>query len=95
MMQKEPAITVATVTAFVTAIIGLLVAFGVDVSEDQRNAILGVIGPAFLIILAIGPIIRQFVYAPKSVKKIANDQYEAGLPPPDPQPDVPPPDDVP
>lgn len=95
MLQREPAITVSTVTAFVTAVIGLLIAFGMDISEDQRNAILGVIGPAFVVILALGPIVRQFVYAPKTVKQIANQQYDAGKPPTESQPEVPPPADVP
>ena len=91
MMQKEPAITVATVTAFVTAVIGLLVAFGLDISTEQRDAILGVIGPAFVVILALGPIVRQFVFSPATVEKIAADQYAAGVPPTDDVPNVPPP----
>ena len=94
MMEKEPAITVATVTAFVTAIIGLLVAFGLDISKEQQDAILGVIGPTFLVILAVGPIVRQFVYAPKTVERLANEQYDAGKPPTQPQPEVPPPAEV-
>lgn len=89
MLEREPAITVATVTAFVTAIIGLLVAFGIDISTEQRDAIIGVIGPAFIVILAIGPIVRQFVYAPKTTERLVTDAYKAGTPPTQPKPEVP------
>lgn len=69
-MQKEPALTVATVTAFVSAIIGLLVAFNIDITENQRDAILTVIGAAFPIIILVGGVIRQFVWSPNSVEDI-------------------------
>lgn len=42
-MNREPALTVGTVTAAVTAVLALLVAFGLDLTDDQRNAILGVV----------------------------------------------------
>ncbi|MDA3643770.1 hypothetical protein LZ318_11995 [Saccharopolyspora indica] len=42
-MKKEPVITVAGVTAAVSAVIALLVSFGVDLTEDQTKAILGVV----------------------------------------------------
>lgn len=42
-MKNEPVITVAGVTAAVTAVIALLVSFGVDLTQDQQNAILGVV----------------------------------------------------
>lgn len=42
-MNREPIITIASLTAGVTAIIGLLVAFGIDVSKDQQVAILAVV----------------------------------------------------
>lgn len=40
-MKTEPLITVASITALVAAIVGLVVAFGVDLSDDQQTAILG------------------------------------------------------
>ncbi len=42
-MNTEPAITIASVTALVAALITLLVAFGVDISTDQKAAIMGVV----------------------------------------------------
>lgn len=41
-MQNEPLITVGTITAAVTAVLTLLVAFGLDLTEAQSTAILGV-----------------------------------------------------
>lgn len=49
-MRKEPAITLGTISAAVAAILTLLVAFGLDISEDQQTAILGVVA-------TVGPIV--------------------------------------
>ncbi|MDN4174747.1 hypothetical protein QWY28_17430 [Nocardioides sp. SOB77] len=43
-MNREPALTVGTVTAAVTAVLALLVAFGLDLTSEQQAAILGVVG---------------------------------------------------
>lgn len=53
-MQNEPVVTVAAVTAVVAAIIGLLVAFGVDLSDDQQKAILALVAVA-------GPVVAGLV----------------------------------
>ena len=42
-MDREPLITAGAITGAVTAVIALVVAFGVDVTEDQQAAILGVV----------------------------------------------------
>ena len=58
-MKREPAITVGTVSAAVAAVLTLLVAFGLDITEEQQTAILGVvatIGP-----LVAGLLIRRRV----------------------------------
>lgn len=52
-MRSEPVITTATITAAVAALLGLLVAFGVDLSDDQQKAILGVIA-------AVGPLVAAY-----------------------------------
>lgn len=52
-MKREPIITTATVTAAVSAVIGVLVAFGVPLSDGQTEAILilvGVIAPLIVIV---------------------------------------------
>lgn len=58
-MKNEPAVTVASITAGVTAILGLLTAFGLPLTDEQTTAILGVvavIGP-----LVVGFIARRYV----------------------------------
>src|SRR5699024_10918723 len=49
-MKREPAITVGTVSAAVAAVLTLLVAFGLDITEEQQTAILGVVA-------TIGPLV--------------------------------------
>ena len=58
---KEPAVYISAVTGLLTAIIGVLVAFGVDVSDAQQNAILGCVAAFSTVIVLVGPIIRGFV----------------------------------
>lgn len=43
-MKNEPLVTRASITALVAAVLALLVSFGVDLSNDQRTAILGIVG---------------------------------------------------
>lgn len=42
-MTREPLVTAATITALVTALIGVLVAFGIDLTDDQQKAVLGLV----------------------------------------------------
>lgn len=58
-MQKEPVLTGATVLSLVTAIIGLLTAFGVDITADQKAAILTVVGIVAPIV--VGLVVRSKV----------------------------------
>lgn len=51
-MKNEPLVTVATITAAVTAVLSLLVAFGIDLSADKQTAILGVVAVAGPLIVA-------------------------------------------
>ena len=52
-MKNEPLVTVATITALVGAVIGLLVAFGVPLTSDQQTAILGVTTVAAPLVVAL------------------------------------------
>jgi hypothetical protein len=52
-MTREPLVTAATVTALVTAVIGLVVAFGIDLSTEQQTAILGVVAVAAPLVVAL------------------------------------------
>jgi hypothetical protein len=77
-LKSEPAVIVSTVTALLTALIGFGAAFGLDVSEDQRNAIIGVVAPAVAVIALVGPIIRGFVYSPASTEKLVDAAHQTG-----------------
>ena len=57
-MKNEPVLTVAGVTAAVSAVIALLVAFGVDLTEAQTNAILGVVAVAAPLVVVVA---RKYV----------------------------------
>ena len=52
-MKNEPAITSGSVTALVTALVGLLVAFGVPLSTEQQTAIIGLVAVAAPIVAAL------------------------------------------
>lgn len=66
--STEPLFTVGTITAAVTAVIGLLVAFGLPVSDDQQTAILAVVAVAAP--LAVAALARKRVYSPATVAKL-------------------------
>jgi len=51
-MNKEPLLTVASVTAFTVAAIALLVSFGIPVSDAQSQAILGVVAVVAPLVVA-------------------------------------------
>lgn len=57
-MNREPAL-VGAVIAAATAIVAVLVAFNVPMTEQQQDAILGAIGPVLLLVLGLAT--RQFV----------------------------------
>lgn len=78
-MTKEPAVIISTITAFATALIGALVAFGVDFTEEQRDAILSTLAAGFAVIMLLGPVIRQFVFSPNSTQELVNKAEEAGV----------------
>ncbi len=84
-MEKEAAVITTTVTAFLVALLGFLAAFGLDVSEDQKDAIVKMVIPTAGIILVIGPVIRQFVFSKRSTLTLVDKAYEVdpktGVPP--------------
>lgn len=92
-MQKEPATIISSVVALITEVVGLLVAFGIDVSQAQQTAIIATVTALSGVIALVGPIIRGFVFSPASVEKISGESYAAGVPPTDPVPPVPEPAD--
>ena len=49
-MKTEPAVTIGAVTSAVASLLALLVAFGVDLTQEQQVAVLGVVA-------AVGPLV--------------------------------------
>jgi len=95
MIQNEPAVGIgASLSAALYAIFLILKASGVDVTDDMTNGINALIVALCAIPAVGGFLTRFFVYSPNSVEKIANTQYNAGVPPTEPQPELPPPAEV-
>ncbi len=94
-MKTEPSIGIgASLSAVLFAVFAILKASGVNVTDDMTNGINALIVALCAIPVVSGVITRFFVYSPNSVETIANTQYSAGLPPVEPQPDIPPPAEV-
>ncbi|MDF2757819.1 MAG: hypothetical protein K0S99_451 [Thermomicrobiales bacterium] len=66
-MKSEPVGIIAAITVFIGAILTALAAFGLDVTEEQRNAIVGVAVAAVPVIGFMAAAIRHYVYSPRTV----------------------------
>ena len=78
-MRHEPAVILGAVTDLVTAIIAVLVAFGVNVSADQRDAVLAlVVALAGLAPLVSGLLTRQRVFSPATVEELTAPEGQPG-----------------
>lgn len=75
-MQSEPAITITAITTAVTAILGLLVAFGLDIDSAQQNAILTAIAAVWAIVTPLW--IRSKVWAPDTVEEVVEEAHVRG-----------------
>lgn len=51
-MKNEPLVTLASITAGATALLALLVAFGIPITQEQQIAILGVVAVAAPFVVA-------------------------------------------
>lgn len=72
-MNKEPLVTVSTITAIAAAVIGVLVAFAVPLTEDQQVAILALVG-------VLAPVVVALVVRPKVTPEAkAQDRERAAL----------------
>lgn len=89
--QTEPLITVGSIVAIVSAILVFLKSFGVDITADQQDAIRNIVAILAPVVLAF--VARQFVYSPASTERIQQAAYQAGTPPVEPKPELPPPAD--
>ena len=68
---REPVITTATITAAVTALLALVVAFGLDLDQAQQAAILGTTAVAAPVIVSI--VARRYVVPSAAVVERIDD----------------------
>lgn len=66
--RREPAVLIGLIMAFVTAVLNLVVLFGVDLSTEQSAGIVSVVDTFLLVLTAV--LIRGKVYAPATVKQL-------------------------
>lgn len=86
-MNSQPVITITLITSFVSAVFAALVYAWPDVDPNLEKTINGLIIAAWPLVTAAWTWHR--VYAPTTVKRIADEQYKAGTPPTEPQPEIP------
>lgn len=75
LMQVEPVL----VTQLVAAILALAVAFGAPINDEQRQAVLQVVGIVVSIFLGGAVIARSRAYAPATVEREKAAAYEQGV----------------
>ena len=81
-LTSEPAVTTgASVAAVVVAVLGLLTAFGVDLTPDQSAAILAVVAVVAPIVTAF--LIRRQVWSPAGLAQVMPVHEGAGPSPED------------
>lgn len=78
-MTKEPAQIIGYLTGAATAVIALLVAFGLDLTQEQQAAILGVV--AVVAPVVAGLVIRSAVFSPNSAQNAADQAAKTGVAP--------------
>ncbi len=78
LFKSEPAVVVSTITAFLGAIIGVFIAFGADISEEQKQSVLYAVGPCVGVIFLLGFLIRGMVYSPDTYGSDVATAHQAG-----------------
>lgn len=68
LLNREPAVIIATVTAFIVQLFAILALFGLNLPEDVRMALLAIVEPVVILIFSLGVIIRANVFAPATVE---------------------------
>ena len=68
--KTEPTGLIGSISAAIVAVIGLLVAFGVDLTSEQTGAIVTAFSAVAIVIQTI--ITRNSVYSPASTQRAAN-----------------------
>ena len=72
----EPVLSAGTITAAVTAVLTLLIAYAIPISDGQQSAILGVIAVIAPIVVGIWG--RAKAYAPATVARLLNQRRAEG-----------------
>lgn len=75
-MSREPAAIVGFITALVSALLTFAKAMGLDITEEQQDAVRGLVAVAAPVVAAL--VIRSFVVAPDTAEAIAEESHAAG-----------------
>lgn len=78
--MKLMSVEAVMVSQFIAAVLVLAVAFGVPMTQDQRDAVMQVVAATLPILVATGLISRSQVWSRNSVQKIVNGDPGAPLP---------------
>ena len=78
-VKNEPVALQGAVTGLVLAVLAVLVAFGVDLTQDQQVAILGLVAA---LIVVWSYFTRKKTYGPETVKRAGAPSPEDAGPPP-------------
>jgi hypothetical protein len=79
MMQSEPTIIIG----LVRAVLAVLVAFGIDLTQDQQVSLITLTG-AVIAVVSLGLTYwnRQSVFSPETVNRLLEEQAEPPVDPP-------------
>ncbi len=70
-------LTVTAVTTAVAALLGLLVALGLDISDELQNQIIAVIVACAPILMTLAVLLRQLVVSPATAAKLRDQAFLA------------------
>lgn len=74
--SKEPVVSTATISGIITSIIALLIAFGLDLTNEQVAALVGL---APIVATAVTAVVaRRLVWPEESVAEVARLAEDAG-----------------
>ena len=77
-LNKEAAVILTALVGSISAVIGLLVAFGIDVSDSQQTAIVATVISFSTLIVLVGPVIRTFVFSKQATQLLVNEAAVTG-----------------
>lgn len=79
-MRSLMQIEAVMVSQVIAAIMTVLVAFGLNLTEEQRKAVMQLVTALLPILVATGLLARSQVWSRKSVEKIVSGDADAPLP---------------